>query len=206
MYITCPECKSNFVVTPEQLGSKGRKVKCSKCQNTWFAQPGKKTLKIEPTLTISEDISDSDEIGVNLPALVPIKIPFYLLISPIFLLLLMILISYIFLGGGSDIITNNSSFQGVAINDINIERKAEINKMIVKYKIINNTEQDRQIPLVRIRLLDKDNRVLQTHTEKPSVNLKPKQFVSIKTEFNAIPPSAKEIDITLGNKFNFLLR
>jgi hypothetical protein len=36
--------------------------------------------------------------------------------------------------------------------------------------------------------------------------MSPNQFIQVKTEFVPAPPSAKEIDIMIGNKVDFILR
>jgi len=207
MYITCPECRSSFVVTPEQLGPSGRKVKCSKCQNIWHAQSEvANSVKIEPIVTADSQPMDAPAVGINLPALLPIKLPPYLCCLPILLIALIICASIAFYSDTIGLGNNHFSYSGITINDVNIEYKKEAAKVVVHYKIMNNSDSKAIMPLVRIRLFDKDHRVLQTHIENASVQLNPKQYVSIKTEFVSIPPSAQNIDITIGNKIDFLLR
>ena len=76
MYIACPECDTKFVVTPQQIGKHGRKVKCSKCSHVWH-QNLEDNIRIEPVLTAPEAFTPLGN-GVNLPALLPVKIPPYL--------------------------------------------------------------------------------------------------------------------------------
>jgi predicted Zn finger-like uncharacterized protein len=37
MLIVCPKCETSYEVKPESLGETGRKVRCAKCQEVWFA-------------------------------------------------------------------------------------------------------------------------------------------------------------------------
>jgi predicted Zn finger-like uncharacterized protein len=39
MLIVCPTCASEYRIEPAQLGPEGRRVRCSSCQNDWFASP-----------------------------------------------------------------------------------------------------------------------------------------------------------------------
>jgi predicted Zn finger-like uncharacterized protein len=39
MLIACPKCQTTYEVKPESLGETGRKVRCAKCQEIWFAAP-----------------------------------------------------------------------------------------------------------------------------------------------------------------------
>lgn len=36
MILTCPECKSRYVVNPSALMPRGRTVRCAKCRHSWF--------------------------------------------------------------------------------------------------------------------------------------------------------------------------
>ncbi|MEM1364156.1 MAG: MJ0042-type zinc finger domain-containing protein [Pseudomonadota bacterium] len=37
MPITCPKCRTSYQVSDEQIGEKGRRVKCIKCEHVWHA-------------------------------------------------------------------------------------------------------------------------------------------------------------------------
>ena len=39
MILTCPQCDAKFNIKDGALGTEGRKVKCSKCDNRWHAMP-----------------------------------------------------------------------------------------------------------------------------------------------------------------------
>lgn len=39
MYITCQNCQARYVVQASQIGSNGRKVKCTQCSESWFQAP-----------------------------------------------------------------------------------------------------------------------------------------------------------------------
>ncbi len=39
MFITCPQCQSQYKLEPEQLGAGGRTVRCTDCRHTWFESP-----------------------------------------------------------------------------------------------------------------------------------------------------------------------
>jgi len=208
MYITCPECKASFVVDPGQLGPEGRKVKCSKCQNIWHASiDASSTAKIEPTISTEgvAPVSASD-VGVHLPALLPVKLPVALCTAPIVLIMLIAFISVSLFSDTLGIGSAHEAFDGLMVSDINVEHKKDASKIVVSYKVVNNADHVMHMPNIRIRLLDKNARVLQTHTETAKVILEPKQYVSIKTDFVSVPPSAKSIDMTLGNQIDFWLR
>lgn len=205
MYIACPECNAKFVVTPEQIGPQGRKVKCSKCSHIWH-QKLDNSAPIEPT--ISAPVAETTPLGngVNLPALLPVKIQPYLYALPVLMVSLIIFMLVMLFPNklGFDSLLNNDK---LSIKDIKIENNKEIDKITVSYKVLNNSSKTVKMPLVRIRLFDKSDRVLKSliddHT---NVDMFPGQFIQIKTEFVPSSPLTKSIDIMIGNKIDFILR
>jgi predicted Zn finger-like uncharacterized protein len=207
MFIACPKCATTFTVLPEQIGPNGRKVKCSKCGNIWH-QRLEEHIRIEPVLNSPVVSTKPMPIGngVNLPALLPIKIQPYLYTMPFVMLALIFSLSIVlfpdFFGVHSLIKSRELS-----IEDVRIENRKESNKVIVSYKIMNSSRHNVSMPLVRVRLLDENNSILKHHiSDQTNKTLAPSQYVTIKTEFNSPPTSSKYVDVTLGNKLDFLLR
>lgn len=204
MYIACPECDTKFVVTPEQIGTHGRKVKCSKCSHIWH-QRLDNHLKIEPILEPAPIKTTPLGNGVNLPALLPIKIPAYLYGLPV-LLIGMIIFMIITLFQDSFGIHSVFHNKDLSIKDLQITNNQELGKIVVNYKVLNSSTKNVKMPLVRIRLFDKNNRVVRSRVDDHSkINLAPSQNVSINTELPA-PPSTENVDIMLGNRLDFILR
>ena len=206
MYIACPKCDTNFMVLPEQIGNFGRKVKCSKCGHIWH-QKLTSQLRLEPIMDF--DSSYTPPVignGVNLPALLPIKIPPYLYFLPFILIALIIALTIILFPNsfGLSSALNNPKLN---IKDVHVENQKELGKVTISYKVMNSSARNLAMPLVRIRLIDKNDRAVKSYVEdKTNVVLSPNQYVNIKTEFVSVPPSAKDIDITLGNRLDFILR
>ena len=205
MYIACPECDTRFAVTTEQIGSYGRKVKCSKCSHIWH-QRFDKHLRIEPILEPATVNLVSPGNGVNLPALLPIKMPIYLYGFPVLLIAMIIfMVVTLFQDNlGLSSIFNNKA---LSIHDLQVTSNKELGKLIVNYKVLNSSDKNVKMPLVRIRLFDKNNRVIKSRVDDyNNINLSPSQNVHINTEFVPIPPSTENIDIMIGNKLDFILR
>lgn len=205
MYIACPECDTKFVVAPEQIGKHGRKVKCSKCSHVWHQRLDNQ-VRIEPTLTQPINAAPIMGNGVNLPALMPVKIPFYLYGIPVVLIgmIIFMLITIFPSAFGLSSIINE---RNMAIKDLQITNNKELGKITVSYKVLNSSDKTLKMPLVRIRLFDKNNRVIKSRIDDYSkIDLVPSQNISISTEFIPAPPETENIDITLGNKLDFILR
>ncbi len=206
MYIACPRCDTKFIVSEEQIGAYGRKVKCSKCSNIWH-QTLKDHLKLEPVIA-SSLVPPAPQFGagVNLPALLPVKIAGYLYIFPLALISLIIFLAILIFPQRFGI-NPAQSFNGLSIQDVQVQNYKEQHKIIISYKVVNSTKHEVTMPLIRVRVFDKNNRVVKSHiANQNNVNLAPKQYISIKTEFNSMPPSTEQVDITLGNKLDFVIR
>lgn len=212
MYISCPECNTKFMVTPEQIGNHSRKVKCSKCFNSWLYKPEESSESAENTTQI-EEIKATKEIaqtrfgnGINLPALLPSKIPSYLFIMPTIIIIGLSILIFIALFsnklGFESLFTNHE----LSIKDMKMVEQKDLNKIVISYTIYNNSSRIVQIPLVRVRFLDQNNRVVKSLINNhQNINLPPKEFVELKTEISPTPILINNIDIMLGNKLDFLL-
>ena len=77
----------------------------------------------------------------------------------------------------------------------------------MNYKVHNSSFKDVKMPLVRIRLFDKNNRVLKSRIDdRTNIEMSPDQVIQVKMEFVPAPPSVDSIDIMIRNKIDFLLR
>lgn len=204
MYIACPECDTKFVVTPDQIGPQGRKVKCSKCSHVWH-QTLNDQVKIEPLLTPPSTPIPLGN-GVNLPALLPVKIQPYLYISPAVMLILIIFMSIMIFPNalGINSLLNSNS---LTIKDVEIDNQQELGKITVSYKVHNISDKAVKMPLVRIRLFDGNNRIIKSMVDDHTkIDMSPNQFIQIKTEFVPAPQNTESLDIMLGNKVDFIIR
>jgi len=120
--------------------------------------------------------------SANLPALLPAKtstkrnlVSFILACVTIMLVTLML---------QNDLNYNHlSNSLGIGINNVQIKNQEEIGKIAITYDIVNNSTSKAKIPLVKIRLFDKNHRIIVTHiTDQNPDILEPGQSVNIKKE------------------------
>jgi predicted Zn finger-like uncharacterized protein len=205
MYIACPKCDTKFVVTPEQIGKEGRKVKCSKCSHVWHYKLADQ-LRIEPIITQPIAATPLGN-GINLPALLPIKIQPYLYVMPVVMIgLIIFMLIMVFpnsLGINTLLHSNNLS-----IKDVQVQNQKDLDKITISYKIYNSASTIVKMPLVRIRFFDKNGKIVESKIDdqNSNVDMSPHQFIQIKTELVPAPSAADSIDIMIGNKIDFILR
>ncbi len=201
MYIACPECTTRFVVTAEQIGKEGRKVKCSKCLHIWQQHPPEQ-LRVEPKIESSTKTLPLGN-GVNLPVLLPVKIPAHLLYGLPILLVSMIIFMFTILFQDNFVLPSILNTKDLIISDISYQRT--LGKTAINYKVSNLSDKSVKIPLIRIRVFDKNHRLINFRIDDHSnIKLSPSQNVVIKTELEDVPPHAN-IDIMIGNKLDFIL-
>lgn len=61
MILTCPNCSSRFRVSQDDLGMKGRKVRCSSCHESWFQNPEETSQIIKGEITKGEITKADDD-------------------------------------------------------------------------------------------------------------------------------------------------
>ena len=205
MYIACPKCDTKFVVTPEQIGKEGRKVKCSKCSHVWHHKLADQ-LRIEPIITQPIAATPLGN-GINLPALLPIKIQPYLYVMPVVMigLIIFMLIMVFPTSLGINTLLNSNN---LSIKDVQVQNQKDLDKITISYKIYNSASTIVKMPLVRIRFFDKNGKIVESKIDdqNSNVDMSPNQFIQITTELVPAPSAADSIDIMIGNKIDFILR
>jgi len=208
MYIACPECDTKFIVQAAEIGDFGRKVKCSKCAHIWH-QTAQNIVSPDSILTAlpQEVLTTPIASGVNLPAIIPDKIPNYVYFIPVILFALIVSLgAMIFpekLGFG---VGANTKYATLKITDLQITKEPEMAKINLRYKIYNSGARPIKLPLVRIRFVDKNGGIIKSLVDDHSkTTLSPGQYIGITTDF-APAKGAETVDITIGNRIDFIIR
>ncbi len=207
MYISCPNCKTNFIISPEQMTPAGRKVKCSKCSHIWHHTFQKS--KPESVSTPISHFSSSTVLtqGVNLPVLRTPQKPEYFNLLSLLMIALIIALSAILWKDDLKEVSAFFSKPTLEINRVEVETDTDKAQLIVRYNVFNNSNQEMEVPLIMIRLLDENSQVIGSHFSDNTRlgKLAPNHSLSLKTEFASPPPSVKNVDLVLGNRLDFLL-
>ena len=174
MILTCPACDTRYHVDPASLSPEGRNVRCAHCGNRWLARP-------------PADAPQAVELVTPASALLPRrptrpgptgaarrstgKLIGWLLAALVVLVLASAVI------GRNEIVAvvpaSASLYQklglpvtvrlGLDFENVTSRRQAErgISILVVEGEIVNNSGQTRNVPKVRITLLDDAGRQLQ---------------------------------------------
>ncbi|RYE06033.1 MAG: hypothetical protein EOP33_02180 [Rickettsiaceae bacterium] len=213
MYITCHQCKTSFVVSIEQIGTNGRKVKCSKCDYIWYQEPPALSTSSSETSNHNHDIVNSlyahkefYDHEYNLPALLPTKSSAkrnIMSIVLVFLVIILVTLLYQNNWQSNYVITTT----GLNVNNVQVKKQEEVGKITISYCIINNSNKELEIPLVKIRLLDKNNHVVKTYINDKKLGIiKSGQSIGFEQEFTISIDIIKNVSITLGNKLDLILK
>jgi predicted Zn finger-like uncharacterized protein len=74
MILGCPQCNTRFAVDAKVLHSKGRYVKCGKCEHLWFAIPSGPSLAEPVSVTPLNYLEHSSLKTPNLPVIAEPKV------------------------------------------------------------------------------------------------------------------------------------
>jgi predicted Zn finger-like uncharacterized protein len=217
MRITCPNCSKNFIASKEQIGIPGRRVKCSNCKRIWFQTldlstklkedepPINHTEKINSTNTKEQEISSK----VYLPAILPVKVKTPKSENILDVSSLCVIIFCLLLIFYNDLNIPNWHLNDHSLNIENIQttQNKELGQVTVSYSIQNRSQYDITIPLISIRLFNKELKTVKSYVmNQKNIKLKPYQHVDITTTLDIVPPSSALLDIMLGNSLDFILQ
>lgn len=231
MSIACPNCNTNFTVSKNQLGFAGRKVKCSQCQHIWYQKLNSNnedaskhnSSSVLNCIPKKIDTNETEKITVekpiylnisgNLPALLQAKTPRYLYIVNILLFNFIVVLSFMLFYHKFNIPNFYNKYHNIVsynnlltIENIKTDYKKKIGKIQVSYHINNNFDKELTVPLIRIRLLDKDRMMVKSYImNQKNIKLAPSQHLEIVTTLDLVPPASALLDVTIGNNLDLIL-
>ncbi|XVN40633.1 MAG: zinc-ribbon domain-containing protein [Rickettsia endosymbiont of Argas persicus] len=214
MYISCPNCQTKFIVSSNQIGINGRRVRCSKCSYIWSQKLDYNTSKLsefdgkanfEAVKTpIKNDYSD--KFSANVPVILPYThtppkriyniFPILWTSFIIFCLAILLLDSFKFL----------SKYDQLKIEEIKLRDSHNAGAIKMLYKLSNNSDYLISNPLIKVRAMDYNNKALDEYVSitKLKAKIPPKQETYVEMEIKGLPVTAKYIDVSIGNRIAFL--
>lgn len=205
MIITCPSCSARFAVKAEAIGVAGRKVKCTKCQESWFQEPDAEALEAAKHVTPEPEHIEPVKEGANVPVIkkesrnILLKMAF----AASFLVFIASLV--VVLAGGWFFSTSKY----VAISDVVIEKIASDGKtdLLVKGKIVNKSEGIKKMPDLEINVYDEKRSKLQTIIIEAGGS---EMAAGIEKEFESkidqLSEKAVYISLDIGSRYDHIWR
>lgn len=206
MYITCPNCQTRFIVTSNQIGINGRRVKCSKCSHLWYQKLDYNTSKLNDFKDKVNTETIKNHYNANVPVILP-YIPtkkkyniFSILWTSfiIFCLVILLIDSFKFLG----------KYDQLKIEEINLGKSHHIGGMKIFYKLSNQSDYLISDPIIKVRVMDSNNQALDEYVSitKLQAKIPAKQAIYLEMNIEGIPVTAKYIDIAIGNRLGLLFK
>lgn len=212
------------MVTPEQLGDKGRKVRCGSCQHVWFQEPpapevtkAVEDVKKEQEENLKKAVQNKAEgKAPSLPAVTkPVPAPNWLKAATVILIafnfLLFLVLNKGIVGQTSfyDLIgqydTANVTIQNVEFLEPIVEEDGTV--YFVDWSIRNTSDLTKYLPVKRIILLDEELEVVKSNSDIKDMTLRPGQEFELKGSRIPNPDNkGRYLVLEVGNPFDLSLR
>jgi predicted Zn finger-like uncharacterized protein len=211
MIITCPNCQTRYQIAPESLGESGRTVRCSGCGQRWFAAPPAEAASAPPLPPASPALS---HVATPSPAAGRKQRRGSLL--GWLLLTLLVLLAAALLAGRNEIVAQFPQvlplYQrlgipvrlplGVEFRDLGSEQRIADGRrqLVVSGGIVNVSGQARDLPPIRVGLLDKERREIDSaRFDPPQPTLEPGAMARFTVTVQEPPEAAESFTVSFGD-------
>lgn len=223
MIICCPECNAKFAVPDDAIGVEGRKVKCAKCGNKWHQAPPPPEDAAPPDAIPSQEVAEVAPIddGANLPVRhVEVKSgkSNRILVASFSVLMFLFTASVV---GGNGVVTTMPfmSFyykmfgiyntQNMELYNISVERSIRDKRLdlLVKGIMFNKSAKRKEVPSIRITVLDKNGRPIRSITfDSSNAILEANEKIDFQNKISRLPLDSESVVIDMGNSFELVTR
>lgn len=188
MIITCPECKTRYMIKSEKLGLDPKSVRCAKCKHQWMVNPSplnqdltKEKPPLPPIARLDSPSLENQQKELN----AKIKKRNFIISSFFVILILGTLISSVVLKNkimatypslipvyemiGFTAPSVNNKFSGLEITDIERHQDTTADMTVLSFsgKIKNLSDVEVPVPNVKVQLFDEDGILLDEWTAQP---------------------------------------
>lgn len=213
MILTCPSCKTRYLVDANALGARGRHVRCAKCGETWHQEPpADMPLQLEVPLPPSFTQPPTGE--AKLPALVRRRQANPGLVATLGVLILAGLAAFAYYGRPWLVaqwpavdriyavlgIAQASTIEGLRIEGARVERvvDGDVQVLVVTGAIVNGSNVIRAVPRLRGAFRDAAMQEIGSWTFTPAGEpLKPGQRLPFQDRFRDPPEGAADVTVKL---------
>lgn len=187
MIITCPECKTRYMIKSEKLGLDPKPVRCAKCKHQWTVNPNplapesSEKPPLPPMARLSAPSLTEQQKFIN----DKIKKRNVFVYSFLFFLVVITVVSSVVLKDkvmakypalasvykmiGLEVPETEESFAGLRIEDVQRSQDKTADMVVLSFSgnIKNTSEIEVPVPNVRVQLFDEDGILLDEWTAQP---------------------------------------
>jgi predicted Zn finger-like uncharacterized protein len=203
MIITCPACHTKFQLPPASLGADGRNVRCSSCGERLFVEAFTDVPAPPPPL----DIDPAERAAPAAEAAIGRRLTPWLAGG------LLLLLAAAAIAGRNQIAHHLPAIApvyqrlglslelplGIEFRDLGSERRTTRGQsvLVVTGEITNISGQRREVPPIRVAVLDADRRELDHGSfDPPEPALGPGGVARFEVELDAPPPEASDFSVS----------
>ena len=221
MILTCNDCEAKFLIKAEDIGDKGRRVRCGACGSVWFEKPAAPVIAVQEKEIAEAQTENLKEVvrkqaaGIkpSLPTVYePVAAPKWLKAAVVVLTIANVG-AFIFLNksliGQTTFYDMVGQYQtaDMAITNASLVAEKGEKKYAVQWSVINNSKAKRDLPARRIKLLDKDLNIIKENSDNASKVVEPGQIFPLPP--NNIPNKdgkVKYVVLEIGNPYELMRR
>jgi predicted Zn finger-like uncharacterized protein len=212
MIVSCPSCTTRYLIDPTALGGEGRRVRCAKCNHIWHERPPADMPKRVDVLP-PDDEPKAIPFGSNLPAVVARRrranrLGWLAVAAAVIIIIVAGLLArgaivdawppagklYSAIGLGSE----KPDTSGLAFRDVAYEQifEGEVPILVIRGSVFNEGDHDREVPPIRIALLDAAGTELHYWTfAADNSELEAGGGTTFETRLTSPPQEAVSVDI-----------
>lgn len=204
MHISCPECSTKFYCDTENVNIAAKKLRCSKCQHVWRAEEKQQSniqdsehSQPDKDLENNKPFTPADSNPIYLPAIRP-SIETNNPTQSLFMLC-MVIVTFVLLFSGSIYEKYLFRHKFFTVQEITLNHSDDQDS-ILQYKIKNNADYTINLPIVRIKMLDKNGQVVSHIKEDyTKYNIAPGKTARVKTKFHYSLEDIYKLNIELSS-------
>lgn len=229
MIVTCPHCQTRYQLRPESLGEKGRTVRCSSCGERWFVPPRPDARPAHPPADPGEPAAPAAGAAPTFPTPEPEPEPAPLpapmagapparqrsILGWLLLTILALLVAGLVVGREEVVARFPEALAlyervgikvrlplGVEFRNLSSEQRLQEGhrQLVVRGEIANVASRLRELPPIRVGLLDGERREIgSSRFDPPQPALEPGAIAKFEVTIEEPPPSAQSFTVSFGD-------